>query len=288
MALAQHKLTLAWPNLIDRCTLSGGSYTAARPLAHAQVRELQERSRTSDAATDSTQLLVTLDQRRTLGGFGIAAHNLSVDATVRIRVRDDSDTTVLDSGHLPAWPGILLPDQLEWEDDNYWFGQLTAEMRAEYTPLFAWFFGPVVPAYSVLVEITDTANADGYIEFGRLFLGNAWQPGINMSYDSQWGHDDATTVEETVDAGAEFFDEAPRRRTFACGLDYLDANDAFNQLFRMQRVQGISGEILIADQLAATPQSHMKTMLARLTQLDPVSHPYHDNWRNTLAAREIL
>lgn len=288
MTLSMHKLTICWPNLVDRFTLSGGSYTSARPLANAQVRELQERSRTADAAEASTQFLATFDQRRTVGCVAIAAHNLSTNATVRIRVRDDGDATVYDSGALLAWPGLLGPEQLEWEDDNYWSGQLTAEMRAEYTPLFAHIFESVVPAHSVLVEISDTGNADGYVEFGRVFIGNVWQPAINMNYGSEWGHDDATTVTETEGAGAEFFDEGPRRRTFACELANLTASEAFNQLARMQRVQGISRELLIADELAQTPQSYQRTMLARLTSLDPIRHPYHRNWRKSIAAREIL
>jgi hypothetical protein len=288
MALATNKLTLAWLNLIERASLSGGSYTAARPLANAQVRELQERSRTVDTTPASTQCLISLDRRRTIGALAIAAHNLSVDAKVRLRVRDNEDATLYDSDWLAAWRPILGLNQVEWEDDNWWSRQLDSEQRAEYTPLFWHFFEPVTSAHSVLLEIDDVDNEDGFVEFGRLVVANVWQPRINHSWGSAWGLEDATQVTANERRTAEFFDDGPRRRTFAAALDYLEAEEAFGELSRMQRLLGISGEVVITDQLVDTPQSHQRTMLARLIQLDPFTHPNADDWRTTLALREIL
>ena len=36
-------------------------------------------------------------------------------------------------------------------------------------------------------EISDAANPDGYIQAGRILLGNAWQPAINMQYGNAFG-----------------------------------------------------------------------------------------------------
>lgn len=288
MPLALRTVTLGWPNYIERCTLSGGSYTAQRPLANAQVRELQERCRTTDTALASTQFLAALDRRRTIGAVAIAAHNLSVDATVRIRVRDQADATLYDSGELLAWRPILSINQVEWEDDNWWSRQLDAEQRQEYTPLFWHFFEPVTSCYSVLVEISDAGNEDGFIEFGRILIAGLWQPKVNMSFGSLWGLDDATEIETTDGRENEFFNEGPRRRTFTANLDNLEAEEAFNELSRMRRVLGVSGEVLVTDQIIDTPQSHQKTMLARHAELDPVSHPYALNWRTAINLREIL
>ena len=127
-----------------------------------------------------------------------------------------------------------------------------------------------------------------YIEFGRIILAGVWQPRINMSFGSAWGYDDATEVELTEGRDAEFFNVGPRRRTFSADLDNLEAEEAFNELSRMRRILGVSGEVLVTDQIIDTPQSHQKTMLARFTELDPVRHPYALNWRSSINLREIL
>lgn len=288
MTLALHKLTLAWPNLVDGSSVSGGSYTSARPLGNVQQRELAERARSVDTDPANTQLLIEFDRRRTIGFIGIAAHNLSPDATFRAYVRDAADAVVVDTGDVLAWPPVLGLEQVAWEDPNFWTRQLDSEQRAEYTP-FAWHvFEPTSLAHSVLLEINDAGNPDGYVEFGRVIVADVWQPDTNMSFGSQWGHDDSTTVQETEDGSAEFFDEAPRRRTFSAELGRLDQNEAFDVIARMQRVQGTSREIVILNELADTPQRHRRSMLARLVELDPITHPYAHNWTSSIAGREIL
>lgn len=287
MALSLDKVTLCWPNYIDLATLSGGSYEASRPLANAQVRELQELARTTDATTTNTKLTITLDKRRTLGAIGIAAHNLSSEASIRFTIKDDNPAIVHQSEWLNAWPSVLGLDQLEWEDDNFWLGQLNDEQRAEYTALVTYVFDLVVASYTVEIEIDDTANADGYVEFGRLFIGPNWQPENNMSYGAGWGTDDSSTVDESEGSEAEFFDEGPRRRTFNFALDVLDVEEAYSQIYRMQNVQGTTREVIVIHELQDTPQKHQRTMLARLQSLDPLTTDYHTNWRNSIRAREI-
>ena len=288
MALDSRKVTLAPFNYVDKFTLSGGSYTAAKPLALAQTRDLGEFARTTDATTGSTQLLMTFDKRRTIGFVGIYVHNLSTDATVRVYVRDAADATVYDSGAFPAWPPVLGLHQVAWQDPNWWSRQPSEEDRAQYKA-FAWHaFEPVATAYSVLLEIQDPNNSDGYVEFARLIVSDLWQPTWNMEWDNAWGYDPTTKVEAGDQPGVEFFQEGPNRRTFTFELGGLDVQEAFDQIARMQNVLGISGEIVVAHELADTPQRYSRTMVARLTQLDPIRHPNTVFHRTGMALLELI
>lgn len=287
MALDTNKITLARFNAIDRCILSGGSYTAEKPLSNAQIRDLAEYCRTTDTAPANTQFEITLDKRRTIGYVGIAGHNLTVDALARVRVYDDEDEVVHDSGWFLVWPAVLGIHQVAWGDPNFWNRQPDVDDRAEYKERVDCLFEPVSSTYSVLVEIDDEDNPDGYIEFSRPLLCEVWQPTTNMSFGSQWGYEDTSTINGGDLPGVEFYRTGPRKRTFSCELERLEADEAFNEIARMQNVLGITGEVVVFNDLRDTPQRYSKTMLARMTELNPITHPHALHWRAGLAFLEL-
>lgn len=288
MALETNKLTLCWPNHIEKSTITGGSYTTQRPVINAKNKIFAKKARSTDTTLSSTQAVVQIEQAKPVYVVSIAAHNFSVDSQIRIRVYSDTAGTSLlyDSGVINAWPAVYSTAQLEWEYDNFWFGQIDEEGRESFTPLFTHFLPEVQIAKNVTIEIIDEANVNGYVEYGRILVADAWQPDINVSYGINFGYDNNTVVER-ADDNTEYFDVKRQKRTMSFMFGRLDEQEAFTRLYSLQRQQGISKEILVAYNLVNTSENYQRMFIGRASQLDPISQPFIDNYEASLSLLEI-
>lgn len=283
------KIALCWPNRIDEATLSvdaPGAWSTSHPLALVQNGVFQKQAR-SDGLSD-VNLIATFPRSRSIGVIGLPANNLSVTATWRVRGWYDDALTdeVLDSGFMDVWPASIPPEDLEWEDDNWWDGRPSDEERALYTPLAVYFIDPAPTCRAIRIDIVDDDNPDGYIALGRVFVAPAWQPDVNISYGGEYGHQIDTTVSKVEDT--EYFDPLTPRRRFVMPLQHLDETEAFQKIFRMQRELGIHGELLVAADLNPGPLFLSRTFIGRLVNADPLRNPYLENYSTSLQVMEKL
>lgn len=277
------KVALCYPNYTDRadCTLSGGSWATTLPLNNLKNRVIQRRARTTDTQLTSTQFSITLDDPKPVLCLALAGHNLTAQATIKIKVYDNplKETLLYESGEELGWAYIFDSNDLEWEYDNFWFGTLTNEQRKDFTPLFTHFFLGVdfVPiAKHIIVEINDVDNPDGYVEIGRLFFSDVWQPTRNASLGLAFKHNTSTEVETSL-SDTEYFDVRKVRRSVSFELDRIPNADAFGRMFALQRLLGINGEILFAYTVRNFEEwSYERRFLGRLIELDAISEPYVD------------
>lgn len=283
------KITLCWPNLIERATLSGGGYVETLPLSLAQDPILAVRCKSLDLDPLNTWFDITFDKPRPVHCLAIAAHTFSATAKYRVRIYSDTaqDFLLWDSDWHTVWPQLYATSELEWEYDNFWLGTIEDEDRSLYTPLLTVFSDDVELAQSVRVEIEDAGNPEGAVRFGRVFVSDAWQPVFNASYGIRHGFDDATEHAEAGDR-TEYAAPKRQRRTAAVSLEHLSEEEAYQRLFSMQRTEGTHGEVLYAVNLFAAPEAFARTFLSRLQQLDPLNHPYTLNHTATLNLLEIL
>lgn len=278
----ENKIALCYPNYTDRsdCVVSGGSWQTTLPITNVKNRVIKKRARSVDLSLVSTQFEVTWGRPSPILCLALAGHNLSVEAKVNIKVYDDSSKTNLfyDSGWVDVWPPIYNSLDLEWEYDNFWLGRLDEEQRQDFTPLFVHFFetqDSVPVAKYLTVEIDDPLNPDGYVEIGRLFFSDVWQPTRNASLGLSFKHNTSTDVETTLD-DTEYFDIRRVRRSVSLQLDRIPAQDAFGRIFSIQRLLGIHGEVLFAYTTSDDIYSYERRFLGRLSELDPISEPYVD------------
>lgn len=152
---------------------------------------------------------------------------------------------IYESPFIEVWPvGILPTELLEWEDDNFWLGTITQDQRNSYqTPFINKMAEPDTARYW-RVQIYDTGNPAGYVQIGRLFLARGWTPAINYIYGAGLGYEDITPVERSL-SGAEYFDIRPKFRVMQFQIDYIEETDAYSFALDLERVAGISGEVLI-------------------------------------------
>lgn len=275
------KIALCYPNYTERpeCTIQGGDWLPSLPVSNMKNRIIKKRARSADLTLASTKFSATWGRSTPVLSLALAGHNLSVDALIKIKVYEDNTELNLfyDSGWIDVWPSIFQSTDLEWEYDNFWLGKLDEEQRQDFTPLFVHFFNSdIVPiAKHLTVEIDDQSNVNGYVEIGRLFFADVWQPTRNASLGLAFKHNTNTEIETTLD-DTEYFDVKRVRRSVALTLDRIPNEDAFGRVFSIQRLLGIHGEVLFAYTTEDDTYSYERRFLGRLSELDPIAEPYVD------------
>jgi hypothetical protein len=283
MPFAKNKVAICWPNLIDAGVLTT-SNTFTRPLDRLQSRVLKDRAITTDL---TSQFTMTLAISKPVGVVGLFSHNLSSDATWRVRLYDSTDVLLEDSGTINVWTPVYTSLELPWEDPAFWSGVPSDEDRSRFTPQAIWLADKNWYVKKVIIDLIDTGNADDFVSIGRGFLSEVYQPEYNISYGVQWTFSDPTGIDEALDS-TEYFDVKPRKREVSMAFDFLSESDAFSRMFRMRRDLGISGEALFFHRINIDPTYQQRTMLARPSQIDPVTHPDAARHTHALALKEII
>lgn len=282
-------IIIAFPNLADEATLSGGTWSTGLPLANLQNRLLSRVARTANALAASTQFDTALVKDRPVRVLVLVGHNLSLAATYRIRGATTADfaAPVYDSGWLEAWPAVYDTLSLEWEDDRWWDGRLTGEDLAGYIRNLICVLPVAAIARYWRIEMSDTTNAAGYIEIGRLFVSGQWQPVINMSYGMGLGYESNSLVEESI-GGTEYFDKRKNNRVLKFGLDWLNHEDAHSRALEIQRQADIHGEIFVIPDADDSAHLLRRSFLGRLKTLSPIENPYYSTYKTAFEIKEII
>lgn len=280
---------IGFPNCTDAATLSGGSWLAALPLSNLKNRIIGKVARSSTDATADTKLDIDLAAEKNIRVLSLTNHNCSLDARFRIRGSAVSNfaTSVYDSGWGDVWPVVYGPDDLDWEDNTWWVGKYTDEQRAGYTAALIHILPANTLARYWRIEIDDTTNAAGYVQVGRLFIGPAWQPTLNMSYGASVGWETDTEVQKAL-GGAEYFQRRTPYRVQKLVLGAMDGNEAMTRAFELQRRAGIDQEVLWIFDPSDTMHALRRRWLGRLRRLDPIEYPYCNTNKTAFEIKESI
>lgn len=285
-------IIFGYGNRVDGATVSGGSWSATLPITNLQSRLISKIARTTNAQTASTLINVDLgaSPAYAIGCVGLVAHNISSSGTVRVRGSSDSGfaTSTYDSGWLSVWPsGVIPPALLEWENTNFWLGTLSEQARAGFKSPYITYNSARTIARYWRIEISDTTNSDGYVQIGRLFMSDVFQPTYNYGWLSSLGYADPTTISRSL-GGEEYFDQASRYRTFKAKLEWLTATEAHASWLEMQRLVGTSGEVLVIPDLDDATTGIYRNFVGRFVSLSPIVQLPSRRYSCELEMRELL
>jgi hypothetical protein len=280
---------LGFPNRIDQSTLSGGAWVATLPLANLQVRTLGKVARSNGLALPSTQFKIDLGRSTKSRLISLRRHNVSQEARYRITASMDAALSSLeyDSGWRDVWPVMYEFGELEWEDDNWWTGKYNDEELNGYTTELVHILPEDFVSRYWRIEISDPNNPAGYVEFGRVFIGPAWQPQVNMIYGASvgWETDTAATASRS---GAEYFDVRTPNRVQHFTLDFMAQDEAFGRAFELQRQAGIHSEILFIHDPDDTVHALRRQFSSRLRALSAIEYPSFNLNGTAFELKELL
>lgn len=283
-----YNVIICHPNRIDGATLSGGAWVESQPLPNIQDRAFARVARTIDLAALSTWFVISFDRQRSIRAIAIIAHNITTGGRIRIRASDAADFSVLRYDETrDAWPAASADwdiNTLEWENDNYWLGSYSQEDAEGQTPISQRVLPEAVQARYWRVDIIDPANPDGFIDIGRVFIGDVFlNPTVNYSYGATLGYEDATTV-QTALSGAEFFDPREPLRVARFQLAHLSHYEAFTQALELTRRAGTWREVLLILDPTDAAFGAVTCFIGRLRQLNPLEQAA---WQTNSMAFEI-
>lgn len=219
-------IIFAHDNRADDATFTLGSWYAALPLNNLKTFDTLEVARSSSASAANTKFLCDFGYSCPLSLIALIGDNLTDAATVRLRAGPNAD------GSSP-----ILDVTLNATD----FGDFRSLVgRVIY---YATAAGEFIYARYILVEVTDTSNPDGYVQFSRFVGAPGFQPELNMAYGARTQFIDDTRITHTINR-TQFADIEPKARRIEAEFQLLDEEEALSSVYEMQRLRGISEPFL--------------------------------------------
>jgi len=259
-------------NRADTAALSGGQWFPTLPITNLQRYGLVYPARSADVGLSDTTFSIDFGNTTTLVRmFCIMQHNFSVGALYRLTGGSTAGASDLyDSGWLPIWPRIYMPEDLDFEEPNWWTGQISAEDALLYPIKLRHDLGANYLVRYWKVEFDDQVNDVGYVEIRRLFFGPIWQPKFNYAPGAalQWTPRDRGIESR---AGVRYFERLPSRRVQSINLQSLLDAEAFGRALDMQRRLGSEGEVLVIPEPDNVAQAHRRDLWARVLRAGPVA-----------------
>lgn len=229
-------LIIGWPRWTEDVTWSGGAWNASFPITNLATLPLSRVARTTNVNLASTQIIGTFSANRSVSVMALARHNISLTAQIRIRLYSDSARTqlVYNTDWVDVWPSIFLPDDLEWEDDNWWLGTPTSLDIEGSSPTRPFYFGSTLFIRAFHIEIDDQLNTDGYVQIGLCEVARGWQLSYNPVFGYQEGFRFRSEVLESI-GGVKYFDRRDKPRVASGNIEYLPRDEAMARGFEWMR-----------------------------------------------------
>lgn len=265
------QLALYYGNYADAATLSGGSWASGLPLTNLKSRMLRRVARSANAQLTSTIINIDLGVAQSIPAIFLGPYNASGQLKYRARGANTASLTspLYDSGWVAA---TVVPSlSLAWEDPGFWYG-ISSSGELELRGWIMHFLPAPVTARYWRIEIDDTANAAGYLQFGRLFMPKKWQPAVNYEPGSTGlSLEDRTVIQESI-GGTEYFWRRQEPRVFNCSWPYLKEVDTYGSALNMMRDLGSSGEVFVVPDPDST-YVQRRSFLGRMRSRDAIGQP---------------
>ena len=210
-------------NVADTATLVGSdNVSATLPISNLQKTQRTKVVRT----TDTNQFKITLDFEgnvaRPIASVCLNRHNFSLLAQWQIRVFSSKGSTglVYDSGLVSMSKSLPL-NEIEWSVDSS--GVSAFDEFLEDDGLSVKWFTPVM-GLSAEIIVSDPSNSNGYLQAGRLIIGDAITPAKNPQYGLTFAWDESTKQVRS-EGGTLRSDNKPQYRVFNFTLEHLSPQE---------------------------------------------------------------
>lgn len=283
-------IILGLNNQIESATLTAVDVVAATPtvfettlpLTHLQNYILPKVARTTTDA--ALTLTATFSPAITAGVVMLANHNIGRLGKVRIKAYLSS-IEVDDSGDLYVWPysgGAIVN------------AALIATMRPDY----AYFLPANTSVDAVKITITDTSNADTYIQIGRLFVGETFDAEKGVEYGDAGVAYKSMSEIQTVPRGIKYPYKQSPLRVATVNYTALTDDEAINTIFDAQRQTELIGEVVysykgrptystISSTYAQSREFFARCFLGNFSELNPITAAFYNAHGTLLSIEEV-
>lgn len=218
---------------------SGTILTASSAAGGFPVSRLRNPLRKRRWRSDTLEPSVTInlgEAGQTVRAFACVGHNLSETATVDVETSEDDVTYTL-LGTIQVTDALTGTGFGEGEFGLGGFGGVNLENVLNPPDVLSLFFSSTANQY-FRVTFHDTANSDGFVEVGTIFIGNYFE----TMEDADYGWNLSLTDESEVALSmgkTHLTNTKPIFRQLEFTLSHLDAADAFSSIANIVRTQKI-------------------------------------------------
>ncbi|MFN3858429.1 MAG: hypothetical protein ACK4RV_11845 [Caulobacter sp.] len=279
-------------NLARTAALSGGSWSPDWPLANVQdgrryVGAPARQETPGDLA--ASQFDAVLLAARAVNLVAVLFHTMSLAARYRLTLASPGATLeapTYDSGWKDVFPAVFDQAELDYEDSNWWAGQLAAEDLDLY-PRHLWISLPqTLIAEQIRLEFDDADNAAGHFDIGGLWIARTWSPAFNFNRGRQPSAETRDQKEESP-SGREFGDERTPRRIMTVSWSRLTDDEALRQLDAFARARTTRTVLFLPD--SDNPKSLLREAYPATFQASPSPTFTYDGLNSAQAVfREII
>ncbi len=251
-------MLLGTPEISDAATITGSQSVGDMTIGNLQKRSLQRLYRTTDL---TPQINIDLQSAQNITFISLIAHNGGGTVTVRAgntaEVSDyASDALNLITGADCGYDSNLF---LLGLDQTYRYWQL---------------------------DIDDSANTEGYFQAGRLYMGQGFQPTINIDYGMADGFIDNTKVTRTRSGEPVPTRRAPIKvQEFKLGFGSED--EMYGTLYDIDRLRGSAKDVLFVKDANATTHFQRQHIYGLMTELQPIIHRSYSIFEKSYRIEEI-
>lgn len=222
---------LADINLMLTATLDEGVWATELPLANLKVDSNPYGAPARcETPTDlsSSKFRAVLPSARAVDLVGLMFHTISLGAKYRLTMSGpdgDLNTPVFAGDWTAVYGSVFASEDLEFEDDNWFFGQLAAEDVDLYPRHLFIPLPEAVITKAIRLEIDDAGNDAGYFDLGWGVIART----VTVEQNFDRGRDLRLDVRDQVEeapSGREFADERTPRRLLAIRFSLLQDAEA--------------------------------------------------------------
>lgn len=257
---------IGFNNVLANAVLSStGTFEALLPMANVKDTLLAKVAQTTTDAAFSFTIAFVLS--KSVGVVAMDNHNVSNTGTLRVQCYNGA-TLKADSGLIKS----------------------TAER------FFAFVLPSVQLVNKVIISIDDTANAAGFIQVGRLFVGDFFQPAKGVEYGDL--SQSVTDMSELIStpSGVNFSYQLPTLRSASVAWKVLSSAELIT-LHDLQRTHGKTDELIfirqrpaytdVSGELLQDLLSASMSFMGNAVELDPLTSTFFGAYAGGIGIREI-
>ena len=253
-------MLLATPILSDAAVLSASTFPAGLPVGNLQRSPIGEVCRLLDP--ENAFIQIDMGAAHPIRLIALLGHNGSSRGHARIRAAaqlENLETTPdYDSGEIP-----IRSHQQDFDSDSQ-IGALPKN-HCIHVP-------GVIQAYQFWrIDITDTEVP--YLDIGRLYLADPFQPETNMDYGIQDGFIDPSSTARAY-SGKLISNERPMYRAVDLKLSFGTESEMYGQLFEIDRLRGTTRDVLLISDPDNLSMIQKRTIYGVMKNLSQVVNSY--------------
>ena len=258
---------IVYENRADEAVLTATS----EALAVANLQDMQPQIVWRSTSTANQTITIPLVSSRSINCVALMNHNLSGSATIRVQGASDAGfSTILFDTTYDALDPAFGWGEFPWGMVG-WGGY--SEEGWQYQFSVFWITLTIARYWRII--ISDATNAAGYLQAGRIVLGQYWTPQANMEWGYTLDWTDPSDIKRTRGSSWRSDNKAPYRQV-KMSFRWLDVNEA-GSVLDMKRLNGRRTDMLVSSYPEeGTTRERRNTLLGVMSQWTPSSHNFVD------------